>query len=55
MGVSEREEWEKGFYNVFDKIMAETSWTWRRKQISKYRKHRESQTIWTLRGPHQDR
>ena len=55
MGVPEREEWEKGFKNVFDKIMAETSWTWRRKQISTYRKHRESQTVWTLRGPHQDR
>ena len=40
----EGEEREKGIENVFDGIMAETSQTQIRNQISRYRKNRGSQT-----------
>ena len=38
------EEREKRLENMFDEIMAENFLSWRTQQISRYRKHRESQT-----------
>ena len=47
------EEREKGAENIFEDIIAENFPVWQRKQSSKSRKHRESQTESTQRGPHQ--
>ena len=54
IGIPEGEEREKWIENVFEEIMAENLLTWEKKQISKSRKHRESQKGSTQRGPHQD-
>ena len=43
--VPEGEEEEQEIENLFEKIMKENFPNWRRKQIYKSRKHRESQTI----------
>ena len=53
VGVAEGEEKDQEIENFFEKIMKETPPNLV-KEIDKYRKHRESQTIWTPRGPHQD-
>ena len=51
----EGEEGEKGAENIFEDIIAESFPNVGKKQISKARKDRESQTESTQRGPHQDK
>ena len=52
-GMLEGEEEEQEIKNLFEKIMKE-NFPNLVKEIYKSRKHRESQTSWTQRGPHQD-
>ena len=54
IGVWRGENKENGVENTFDEIMTETSWNRRRKQLFRYRKHRQFQTRWTQTDPHQD-
>ena len=54
IGIPEGEEEEQGIENLFEKVMMENFPNLRREKSPKSRKHRESQTRGTQRGPLQD-
>ena len=54
IGIPEGEEEEQGIENLFEKVMMENFPNLMREKLRKSRKHRESQTRGTQRGPLQD-
>ena len=53
IGIPKGEGKERGIENIFVEITSE-EFAKLKKQISRYRGFRGSQTIWTQRGPDQD-
>ena len=54
IGIPEREEKEQRIENLFEKVMMENFPMLMKKKSHKSRKHRESQSRGTQRGPLQD-
>ena len=54
IGIPEGEEEEQGIENLFEKVMMENFPNLMREKVTQSRKHRESQTRGTQRGPLQD-
>ena len=54
IGIPEGEEEEQGTENLFEKVMMENFPMLMKKKSHKSRKHRESQSRGTQRGPQQD-
>ena len=51
IGIPEGEEEEQGIQNLFEKVMIENFPKLRREKVTQSRKHRESQSRGTRRGP----
>ena len=54
IGIPEGEEEEQGIENLFEEVMMENFPNFMREKVYKSRKHRESKSRGTQRGPLQD-
>ena len=54
IGVPEEEERKKGYEKILEEIIVQISPTWRRKQLLKSKRHKESHTGETQGETHQD-